>query len=120
MPKKFNQHTHNYPAINHNNYFYWFFTAFMIILCLAIILVWFGNNIINKTMEAINKSNQKIVEKTGIEVSAELNQDDFLRANQIINTKNSHLIPASNIRNVFLFNSYTGQTPIIIENNNIE
>lgn len=120
MPKTFKPNTYNNTSTSHNNYYYWFITSFIIIICFTAILIWFGNNIFNKTMDAINKSNQKIVEKTGIEVSAELNQDDFLRTSQIINAKNSRLIPATNIRNVFLFNSYTGQTPKIIENINIE
>lgn len=120
MPKTFKQHTHNYSSASHSNYYYWFITALTATTCVAFALVWFGNSIFNKTMDAINKSNQKIIEKTGIEVSAELNKDGFLLASQIIKAKNSRLIPEANIRNVFLFNSYTGQTPMIIENNNIE
>lgn len=120
MPKMPKQQTHNYTSSSDNHYYRWSITAYLLIISIAIVLTWFGNSIFNKTMNALNKSNQKIIEKTGIEVSAELNQKDFLLTSKIIDTKNSLIMPTTNIRNIFLFNSYTNQTPKIIESNNIE
>jgi uncharacterized membrane protein YhiD involved in acid resistance len=98
----------------------WYASALIVIAIVIAILMWMGINIFKKAITAINTSNQRIVEKTGVEVTSDLNQSELISARQIMVAKELPKELPNNIRNIFNFESYTNLTTEATEQGNID
>lgn len=88
------------------NYLIWYWSSFAAVTVLVIGLIIQGASIYNKSIDLINEANQKIIEKSGIEIITELNKQDFEQAKQVVLKKKSPLELPPRVRNIFLFNAY--------------
>lgn len=96
------------------SYLRWYWSALVIVILIAAGLVAKSASIYNQTLNLINESNAKMIEKSGIEIITELNKNSLDQAKQIVEKKNSPLELPPRARNIFLFNSYVefSQAPV--------
>ena len=70
-------------------------------------LIWQGLIISKKAIAVIYESNQQIVEKTGIEVTDELNKNELNNVRQIIKAKEADRTLPNRARNIFQYDAYS-------------
>lgn len=84
----------------------WTTTSFFTSIIICASLVFFGVQAYHKTIDVIDESAKNMIEKYGIEVTAELNKQQLEIARQILEKKHFTFLLPNAVRNIFQFDSY--------------
>lgn len=95
----------SYPA--------WYLSSLGVVVILAGALAYLAGTMYFSSEKLVTSSNQKIVETAGIEITVELNKKDLDIAKQIVARKSMPFEMPPRLRDIFQFDSYIGETPIL-------
>ena len=88
------------------SYMIWLASSLIVVLAVLIGLGIYGAGIYQRAISLFNSTNEKIVQKTGLEMSADLNSVAVEQVEKVIDRKiDAPQIP-DRARNIFFYNSY--------------
>lgn len=106
LPNKKNKNSSSVHVATRRSYLTWYWSALALISVIAIGLIFQASLVYRRSIMLTNKSNSKMIEKTGIEMIAELNKKILDQARQVAEKKNSPLELPPRARNIFVYDGY--------------
>ncbi len=93
-------------SASEKNYIIWLISSLSVIIIITICLCIYGISVYRRAVSLFNSTNEKIIQKTGLEVTADINSSAVTRVEEIIDKKNNTSPIPEKARNIFFYNSY--------------
>ena len=84
----------------------WLSSSLIVVLAVLIGLSIYGASVYQRAITLFNSTNEKIVQKTGLEISADLNSVAVEEVEKVIDKKIETPPIPDKARNIFFYNSY--------------
>ncbi|MCX6781793.1 MAG: hypothetical protein NTW66_01590 [Candidatus Magasanikbacteria bacterium] len=105
LPKKYNL------TPNEKNYMIWLFSTLSFMIAVIAVLCVYGIIIYHRALNLFNSTNEQIVQKTGLEMTSEINSAAVELVEKIISKKIETPQLPEKARNIFFYNSYINILP---------
>lgn len=84
----------------------WFFSSLSVVTAVIIALCVYGVIIYRQAFDLFNSTNEKIIQKTGLEATADINSAIVEQVEKIVNKKIDTVPVPERARNIFFYNSF--------------